>query len=89
MKNILILAGLLVSSCLAQEVSAQQKQRLTPAQLKVQQANLPYKKPGKSRAEYEVMLNKRRAIARENQARYQRLEAEKARRERVTGPNRE
>jgi hypothetical protein len=88
MKNILILSGTLLFLSLSLESSAQQKRRLTRAELQAKQANLPHKRPMMKRAEVEAILAKRRMEARENQVKQERMKAELQQRERSVG-NRE
>ncbi|WP_290791949.1 hypothetical protein [Flavihumibacter sp. UBA7668] len=81
MKNLIILAIAFLSTGFLQEASAQQK--LTPAQLKAKQANLPYKRRTNHKAEAEAFLNKHRAESREIREKHQRMEAVRLQRERA------
>ena len=88
MKNIIILGLTLcfMGTCL--EGSAQQKRRLNRAELQAKQANLPHKKPAKSRAEIEAIFAKRRMEARKMKEDQERMKAAMQQRERSVG-NRE
>lgn len=88
MKNILILSGTFLLLGLSLDSSAQQKRRLSRAELQAKQANLPHKKPKMSIAQAEAILAKRRMEARENQVKQNRMKAELQQRERSVG-NRE
>ena len=88
MKNIIILGLTLcfMGTCL--DCSAQQKRRLSRAELQAKQANLPYKKPAKSRAEIDAMIAKRRMESRKMKEDQERMKAAMQQRERSVG-NRE
>ncbi|MCF1713393.1 hypothetical protein L0U88_01975 [Flavihumibacter sp. RY-1] len=88
MKNILILSGTLLFLSISLDSSAQQKRRLSRAELQAKQANLPHKKPMMSKAEAEAIMAKRRMEARENKVKQERMKAELQQRERSVG-NRE
>lgn len=88
MKNILILSGMLLFLSISLDSSAQQKRRLSRAELQAKQANLPHKKPMMSKAEADAMLAKRKMEARENKVKQVRMKAELQQRERSVG-NRE
>ncbi len=88
MKNILILSGTLLFLSISLDSSAQQKRRLSRAELQAKQANLPHKKPMMSKAEAEAIMAKRRMEARENKVKQERMNAELQQRERSVG-NRE
>ena len=88
MKNILILSGTLLFLSISLDSSAQQKRRLSRAELQAKQANLPHKKPMMSKAEADAMLAKRKMEARENKVKQERMKAELQQRERSVG-NRE
>jgi hypothetical protein len=88
MKNILILSLSILCINISLESSAQQKRRLSRAELQAKQANLPHKKPMLTKAEADAILAKRRMEARENKTKLDRMKAELHQRERSVG-NRE
>lgn len=63
---------LLTLFCLLTTVDSKAQQKLSRAQIQAKQANLPHKRPAKSKAEYDAILAKRKMEARQNKERFER-----------------